>query len=85
MAKALALETIHTCYPEDEWLHVYKDGSLQNPEEGAVAGITCKLFSFYKSMGKNTIHFDGEITAIKIAILQLTYRIHLFSKSSNPF
>ena len=54
VVKALALGTIHTRYPEDQWLHVYTDGSLQNPEEGA--GITCKLFSFYKTMGKNTTH-----------------------------
>jgi len=26
--KILALETIHTLYPEPEWLHVYTDGSL---------------------------------------------------------
>ena len=74
MAKALALETIYTRYPEDQWLHVY----VENPEAGA--GITCKLFSFYKSMGKNTTHFDGEITAIKIAFQQLTNRIHLLKK-----
>ena len=80
MAKDLTLETIHTRYPEDQWLHVYTDGSLQNPEEGARPGITCKLFSFYKSMGKNTTHFDGEITAIKIAIQQLTYRTHHLTK-----
>ena len=84
VAKALALETIHTRYPEDQWLHVYTDGSLQNPEEGAGAGITCNLFSFYKNMGKNIIHFDGKITAIKISIQQLTYRIHHLKKSSNP-
>jgi Ribonuclease HI len=72
------LETIHTRCPEDQWLHVYTEGPLQNPEEEA--GITCKLFSFYKSMGKNTTHFDGEITAIKIAIQQLTYRIHHLKK-----
>ena len=80
MAKALALETIHTHYPEDQWLHVYTDGCLQNPEERSGAGITCKSFSFYKSMGKNTTHLDGEITAIKIAIQQLTYRIHHLKK-----
>ena len=70
---------ILTRYPEDQWFHVYTDGSLQNPE-GAGAGITCKLFSFYKSMGKNTTHFDGEITVINIAIQQLTYRIHHLKK-----
>ncbi|KAI5728792.1 hypothetical protein M8J77_021201 [Diaphorina citri] len=77
-AKAIALSTIHTRYPAEEWLHIYTDGSLRNPEEGAGAGITCDLFSFYKSLGKYSTNYDGEISAIKIALEHLMNRLSQF-------
>ena len=46
------------------WTHIYTDGSLTDFGEGAGAGGTCRFFSFYKSVGKNTTNFDGEIDAI---------------------
>lgn len=80
VAKAKALETIHTQYPAEQWLHVYTDGSMQDPEKGAGAGITCDLFAFYKGLGPHTTNYDGEIEAIKFAIQQLLFRTHKFNK-----
>jgi hypothetical protein len=62
----MALETIHKRYPQENWLHIYTDGSLINPADGA--GIFCKLFLFYKKLGRFTTNFVGDIAAIKIAL-----------------
>uniref|UniRef100_A0A8D8UCR9 ribonuclease H n=1 Tax=Cacopsylla melanoneura TaxID=428564 RepID=A0A8D8UCR9_9HEMI len=80
VAKAKALETVNTLYPLEQWTHVFTDGSLQNPEVGAGAGATCKLFSFYRSLGPYTTNFDGEVEAIKIALTQLLFQPNLFGK-----
>ncbi|XP_035229636.1 uncharacterized protein LOC118201621 [Stegodyphus dumicola] len=61
---AIALETINTCYPPVEWLHIYTDGSLLDFTQGAITGIFCDLFSFYQYVGSHTTHFDGEVEAI---------------------
>ncbi|KAI5720833.1 hypothetical protein M8J77_012264 [Diaphorina citri] len=81
IAKTMALETINTRYPSDDWLHIYTDGSLINPEDGAGAGIFCELFSFYKRLGTFTTNFDGEIAAIKIALLQILNRANQFERA----
>ena len=47
--KQAALETIHTLYPQEEWIHIYTDGSLLNKNENAGAGIYCKLQSIHHS------------------------------------
>lgn len=78
--KSLTLETIHTLYPADEWLHVFTDGSFTKDSDCAGAGIYCKLFKFYASCGKFTSNFDGELEAIYIALSQLCARLHSFSK-----
>ncbi|GFT39346.1 uncharacterized protein TNCV_2422551 [Trichonephila clavipes] len=47
--RAIALETINTHYPPDEWLHIYTDGSLLDFTQGAGADLffsillTCRL------------------------------------------
>lgn len=79
--KQLALETINIRYPEQMWLHVYTDGSLMNREAAAGAGITCKLFSFYISLGKYTTHYDGELQAILTALQQLFLHINSFQNA----
>ncbi|KAL1447160.1 hypothetical protein WDU94_012235 [Cyamophila willieti] len=81
VAKVIALDTIHEHYPPNNWLHIYTDGSLQNTEVGAGAGVTCDLFSFYKGLGKYTTNFDGEVEAIKLATQQLLYRTHCFNQA----
>jgi hypothetical protein len=45
--KLAALETVHTLCPEQDWFHIYMDGSLTDKNGNAEAGIHCKLFSFY--------------------------------------
>lgn len=79
--KLLALETIHTRFPEHEWLHIYTDGSLITNQDGAGAGVTCHLFSSYKSLGYGTTNFDGETEAIQVALQNLLYRISHFHQA----
>ena len=70
-AKVFALETIHSRYPTQEWIHIYTDGSLLDHEKGAGAGGTCQFFSFYRQVGANTTNYDGEIEAIYTALKNL--------------
>jgi len=77
--KILRLETIHTLYPEPEWLHVYTDGFLTELAPNVGAGIFSSIFSFYMPVGKQKTAFDGEITAILVALEQLVPR-HLYNK-----
>ena len=64
--KQVALETIYTKFPENEWIHIYTDGSKigHNFNNTAGAGIYSKLFCSYISLGPNSTHFDGELEAI---------------------
>ncbi|GFV02494.1 uncharacterized protein TNCV_1024221 [Trichonephila clavipes] len=72
---AIALETINTRFPPEEWLHIYTDGSLLNFAQGAGIGVFSHLFSFYLHAGPLTTHFDGEVEAIHIALQQLAVRL----------
>ncbi|GFX03683.1 probable RNA-directed DNA polymerase from transposon BS [Trichonephila clavipes] len=72
---AIALETINTRFPPEEWLHIYTDGSLLDFAQGAGIGVFCHLFSFYLHAGPLTTHFDGEVEAIHIALQQLAVRL----------
>ncbi|GFX49462.1 uncharacterized protein LOC103524116 [Trichonephila clavipes] len=72
---AIALETINTRFPPEEWLHIYTDGSLLDFAKGAGIGVFSHLFSFYLHAGPLTTHFDGEVEAIHIALQQLA--VHL--------
>ncbi|GFX51313.1 putative RNA-directed DNA polymerase from transposon X-element [Trichonephila clavipes] len=67
---AIALETINTRFPPEEWLHIYTDGSLLDFAQGAGIGVFSHLF-FYLHAGPLTTHFDGEVEAIHIALQQL--------------
>jgi hypothetical protein len=64
--KLAALETIHMLYPEQDWLHVYTDNSGK-----AGAGIYCKLYRFYLSLGQHATHIDGEREALTTALIHL--------------
>ncbi|GFV60396.1 uncharacterized protein LOC103524116 [Trichonephila clavipes] len=72
---AIALEAINTCFPPEEWLHIYTDGSLLDFAQGAGIGVFSHLFSFYLHAGPLTNHFDGEVEAIHIALHQLAVRL----------
>jgi ribonuclease HI len=79
--KLAALEAIHTLYPEEEWLHIYTDGSLTEKNGYVRVEIYCKLFSFYLSLGQHATHFDGETEAMNTALVQLFGRIGSFEKA----
>ncbi|GFS59229.1 uncharacterized protein LOC103524116 [Trichonephila clavipes] len=72
---AIALETINTRFPPEEWLHIYTDGSLLDFSRGTGIGVFSHLFSFYLHAGPLTTHFDGEVEAIHIALQQLAVRL----------
>ncbi|GFW05100.1 uncharacterized protein LOC103524116 [Trichonephila clavipes] len=72
---AIALETINTRFPPEEWLHIYTDGSLLDFAQGSGIGVFSHLFSFYLHAGPLTTHFDGEVEAIHIALQQLAVRL----------
>jgi hypothetical protein len=44
------------------------------------AGVHCKLFSQYATVGVNKSNFDGEIEAVSLALQQLLYRFQAFEK-----
>ncbi|GFX50944.1 uncharacterized protein LOC103521360 [Trichonephila clavipes] len=71
---AIALETINTHFPPEEWLHIYTDGSLLDFAQGAGIGVFSHLFS-YLHAGPLTTHFDGEVETIHIALQQLAVRL----------
>ncbi|GFV65935.1 uncharacterized protein LOC103521360, partial [Trichonephila clavipes] len=78
---AIALETINTRFPPEEWLHIYTDGSLLDVAQGAGIGVFSHLFSFYLHTGPLTTHFDGEVEAIHIALQQLAVRLPLIERA----
>ncbi|GFV78318.1 transposable element Tc3 transposase [Trichonephila clavipes] len=59
---AIALETINTRFPPEEWLHIYTDGSLLDFAQGAGIGVFSHLFS-YLHAGPLTTHFDASRVA----------------------
>ncbi|GFV08158.1 uncharacterized protein LOC103524116 [Trichonephila clavipes] len=62
---AIALEIINTCFPPEEWLHIYTDGSLLDFAQGAGIGVFSHLFSFYLHAGPLTTHFDDSTSALQ--------------------
>ena len=77
----LAIATINERYPPEEYPRIYTDGSLSKIDGKAGAGIHSELFSHYISVGNNRTSFDGEITAIAIALQQLLLRPTAFKKA----
>ena len=76
--KQISLQTIQQRYPEEEWLHLYTDGSYI--DKGAGAGAYCKLFSHYIPVGENKTNFDAELEAIQFSLAQLLHRVTNFKK-----
>jgi hypothetical protein len=55
-----------TLYAEKEWLHIYTDGSLTDQIGYTGAGIHCKVFSFYLTLGLHATHCIGEVDSMDI-------------------
>ncbi|GFT94337.1 uncharacterized protein LOC103524116 [Trichonephila clavipes] len=70
---AIALETINTRFPPEEWLYIYTDGSLLDFAQDAGISVLSHLFSFYLHAGPLTT--DGEVEAIHKALQQLAVRL----------
>ncbi|KAJ4429863.1 hypothetical protein ANN_22067 [Periplaneta americana] len=79
--KKLKIKTINIRYPPQNWLHLYTDGSLISREQGAGAGVTCCLFSLYRSHGYGTTSFDGDIIAISESLRNLLCHINKFKNA----
>jgi len=77
----LALAAINERYPPQEYLRICNDGLLSKIDGKAGAGIHSELFSHYISVGINRTSFDGEITAIAMALQQLLLRPTPFKKA----
>ena len=78
--KLTTLEMVDLHYPEKDWLRVYTDGSQVGRANTAGAGVHCRLFLQYASVGVNESNFDGEIETISMALQHLIYRLHAFEK-----
>uniref|UniRef100_A0A1B6DRT5 RNase H type-1 domain-containing protein n=1 Tax=Clastoptera arizonana TaxID=38151 RepID=A0A1B6DRT5_9HEMI len=70
-----AMETIHTRYPKNLWLHVYSDGSIRNSEAGlggiGGAGVYSEHFTYYKIVGFYKASWESEIAGLKLALKEL--------------
>ncbi|XP_042906797.1 uncharacterized protein [Parasteatoda tepidariorum] len=77
--KSIALETLHLLYPENEWLHIFTDGSRLAEGTNAGAGVSCNLFSFYTPIGSSRTAFDAEVSAISVALSQLQNHLEKFN------
>jgi len=76
--KLIAVEMIDLHYPTKDWLRVYTDGSQADTANTAGAGVHCKHFSQYGTVGINKSNSDGELGAICLALQQLLYRLQAF-------
>lgn len=56
------IETIHTCYPTNIWIHVYTDGSKLDINGNVRTSIHSKHFSHYLLLGSARSTFDGGVT-----------------------
>ncbi|KAJ4435632.1 hypothetical protein ANN_18248, partial [Periplaneta americana] len=81
LTPCLMCKAINIRYPPQNWLHLYTDGSLISREQGAGAGVTCCLFSLYRSLGYGTTSFDGEIIAISESLRNLLCHISKFKNA----
>jgi ribonuclease HI len=58
-------------YPTPEWVHMYTDGSATPGEGNAGAGVYSDIFQQAWPAGKNGSNYNGEIKAIKEALVQI--------------
>jgi hypothetical protein len=77
----LDLETMNTRYPQDKWLHILIDGSQIDGYINQGTGIYCELFSCYMPLGQYSTAFDGEIEAIRNALLLLNLHKNKFERA----
>jgi len=67
-------------YPEKNWSRVFTHGSQADEANTAWAGVQCKLFSQYATVGVNKSNFGGEIEAISLVLQKLLYGLQAFEK-----
>ncbi|GFW69667.1 RNase H domain-containing protein [Trichonephila clavipes] len=68
-------------YPELDWVHIYTDGSHLNDPNSSGTGVYCHLFSFYLTMRKFPIAFDGEVAALQVVLAQLHCHLNSFTRA----
>jgi hypothetical protein len=78
--KLTTLEMIDFHYPENDLLRVNTGGSQVDETNTAGAGVHCKIFHQYATVGVNKSNFDGEIEALCLALQQLLYRLQVFER-----
>ena len=69
--KQSALQTIHEDYPEQEWIHIYTDGSSIPGNGKTGAGYYSRLFQGHLAVGSPLSNYDGEIEAVHAAVDEL--------------
>ncbi|GFY17220.1 uncharacterized protein LOC103524116 [Trichonephila clavipes] len=65
--RSAALATIHERYPDQDWLHIFTDGSATAPFGRAGAGAFSNSFNLKEPFSAWSDNFDGEIYAIFMA------------------
>lgn len=66
-----ALQTIHNRFPENEWLHVYTDGSSMPTTGNTGAGVFSRVFEGHTAVGAPLSCYDGEVAAVVMAVEHL--------------
>jgi hypothetical protein len=69
--KQLTVTHIAKHYPTPEWVHMYTDGSATPGEGNARAGVYSDIFQQAWPAGKNESNYDGEIKAIREALVRI--------------
>jgi len=59
-------------YPEKDWLRVNTDGS-----QLVEAGVHCKLFLQYATVGVNKSNFEGEIQITYTKVISINFAVRL--------
>ncbi|GFS97057.1 hydroxysteroid dehydrogenase-like protein 1 [Trichonephila clavipes] len=65
--RSAALATIHERYPDQDWLHVFTDGSATAPFGRAGVGAFSDSFNLKEPLSAWSDNFDGEIYTIFMA------------------
>ncbi|GFS75680.1 uncharacterized protein LOC103524116 [Trichonephila clavipes] len=66
--RSTALATIHERYPDQDWLHVFTDGSATTPFGRAGAGAFSNSFNLKEPLSAWSDSLDGKIYAIFMAL-----------------
>ncbi|GFV34767.1 probable RNA-directed DNA polymerase from transposon BS [Trichonephila clavipes] len=75
--RSAALATIHEKYPDQDWLHVFTDGSAPAPFGRAGASAFSNSFNIKEPLSAWSDNFDGEIYAIFMAFRAISTTLGL--------